>query len=275
MPASVWLGGGTGWPGHAEVQNVNMRQIILVTGGTGTLGRVLVAKLRAAGQSVRILSRHAGPDTAVADLAAGTGLDAAVAGVTTIIHCATDGRTDAAASENLIAAARRAGVTHFIYISIVGVDRHPLSYYRTKFRVEKLVEASAIPWTILRATQFHNLVVGLFRAQRWLPVLFAPAFSIQPISVGDVATRLTELAQGDPVGRAQDIGGPEVLTSRQLAAAYLDRSGSRRRILPLRLPGTTFAAFAAGYHLAPQHRYGTGTFAQFLAETVTPGRQRG
>jgi uncharacterized protein YbjT (DUF2867 family) len=247
---------------------MSMEHEILVTGGTGTLGRELVEQLRSDGHKVRVLSRRLRPgsDTVVGDLTANTGLDAAVQGIDTIVHCATDGRTDLEATRNLLAAAERAGISHFVYISIVGVDRHPLFYYRTKFRVEQLVEASPVPWTIVRATQFHNLVHALFRGQRWLPVLFTPSFSFQPISVRDVARRLAEAAAAGPVGRATDIGGPEVLSCRELAAAYLSHTGRRRPLVPLRLPGKTFAAYVAGYHLTPEHRYGTGTFAGFLTE---------
>lgn len=242
-----------------------MEQKILVTGGTGTLGRVLVDRLRSNGQQVRVLSRKPGKETAVGDLSANTGLDAALSGISTVIHCATDGRTDVTATRNLIEAAKRAGVTHFVYISIVGIDRHPLFYYRTKLRVERQVASSGIPWTILRATQFHNLVLGMFRAQRFLPLLFAPTFSFQPIAVEDVARRLAELAQAEPSGRAADVGGPEILTSKEFAAIYRARAHGRRPIVPLRLPGKTFAAYAAGYHLAPEHRYGTMTFREFLS----------
>ena len=261
----VWLGGSAA-TGCCE--NVSVEHEVLVTGGTGTLGSALVERLRSDGRQVRVLSRRERPggDTVVGDLAANTGLDAAVAGIDTIIHCATDERTDLEATRNLMEAARRAGVSHFIYISIVGVDRHPLFYYRTKFRVEQLVEASGVPWTIVRATQFHNLVYGLFRAQRWLPVLFTPTFPFQPISVRDVAGRLAEAAASGPMGRAADIGGPEILSCRDLAASYLSHAGRRRALVPLRLPGKTFAAYAAGYHLAPENRYGIGTFAAFLTE---------
>jgi uncharacterized protein YbjT (DUF2867 family) len=244
---------------------MGMEQNILVTGGTGTLGRVLVDRLRSNGQQVRVLSRKPGKDTVVGDLSANTGLDAAMSGITTIIHCATDGRTDVTATRNLIEAAKRAGVTHFVYISIVGIGRHPLFYYRMKLRVERQVESSGIPWTILRATQFHNLVLGMFRAQRFLPLLFAPSFSFQPIAVEDVAKRLAELALGGPSGRATDVGGPEILTSKELATQYRARTHGRRPIVPLRLPGKTFAAYAAGRHLAPEHRYGTVTFREFLS----------
>jgi uncharacterized protein YbjT (DUF2867 family) len=248
---------------------MGMEPTILVTGGTGTLGRVLVDTLRSSGHAVRVLSRKPGKDTAVGDLSANTGLDAALSGITTVVHCATDGRTDVTATTNLIGAATRAGVAHLVYISIVGVDRHPLFYYRAKYRVEQLVASSGIPWTILRATQFHNLVAGMFRAQRFLPVIFAPAFSFQPIAVEDVASRLAELAMAEPSGRAADIGGPEVLTSRELAGQYRERMRGRRPILPLRLPGKTFAGYSTGLHLAPDNRYGTITFREFLSRMTT------
>lgn len=260
------------------MQNGSMT--VLITGGTGTLGSELRRQLQDAGTSVRVLSRRERPagetpgSWATGNLKTGTGLAEALDGIRTVVHCATDGRTDVAATQNLIGAARHAGVSHLVYISIVGVDEHPLPYYRTKHRVERLIESSGIPWTILRATQFHNLVFGLFRAQRPLPVLFAPAFSFQPIAVGEVAKRLAEITREAPAGRVTDIGGPEVLSSTELAKAYLMKAHSNRRIVPMRLPGKTFAAYAAGYHLAPENQYGTVTFAQFLASNVVARKRR-
>src|SRR5690606_1290097 len=100
-------------------------------------------------------------------------------------------------------------------------------------------------------------------------LLFAPTFSFQTISTRDVATRLAELAQTAPAGRVTDIGGPEVATARELAAQYLSSTGRRRRIVPLSMPGKAFAAFASGYHLTPDNRYGASTFSDFLAEAGT------
>jgi uncharacterized protein YbjT (DUF2867 family) len=243
--------------------------LILLTGGTGTLGRVVHQQLRAAGQPVRILSRrpHPGQDGyARGDLRIGEGIEAAVAGASTVIHCATASRGDVSAAKNLIAAAREAR-PHLVYISIVGVDRIPQFYYRSKLRVEQLIEDSGLPWTVLRAVQFHTLVLGLFSAQRRLPVLFAPAFSFQPIHVPEVADRLVELALADPAGRVADIGGPEVTSAAELAGAYLTATGRRRRIVNVRLPGRTFAAYRAGHHLVPTNAFGTTTFARFLSET--------
>ena len=160
---------------------------------------------------------------------------------------------------------------HIVYISIVGVDRIPLGYYRQKLESERLLESSGVPHTILRATQFHELVVGVFTVQRFLPVVFAPAISFQPIAAADVAARLVELAAGDPAGRVPDIGGPEQLSALELARQWADAASVRRRIVPVSLPGTTFAAYAAGHHLVPGPAFGTTTFAEFLAEKYRTG----
>ncbi|MGQ4444495.1 SDR family oxidoreductase, partial [Streptomyces violaceoruber] len=147
---------------------------ILVTGGTGTLGRLVTERLRTDGHEVRVLSRHSEP-YAVDLREGGSGLDAALTGVDTVVHCATTQRGgDERSAANLIAAARRAGATHLVYISIVGVDRVPLGYYRSKYAVEKLVAESGIGWTVLRATQFHDLVVQMLRALAKLPVVVLP-----------------------------------------------------------------------------------------------------
>lgn len=243
---------------------------ILITGATGTLGRQLHALLAKTDTPVRVLSRKAPPagqtpgSWATGNLTTGDRLEAALRGAHTVVHCATDGRTDVASARNLVSAAKKAGVSHLVYISIVGVDRHPLFYYQAKLKVEQLLESSGLPWTILRATQFHDLVRGMFRAQRMFPVVFAPSFSIQPIDAHDVAGRLAELATSPPAGHVDDIGGPEILASRQLATRYLDATRNKRAIVPIRLPGKTFDAYAAGIHLTPDHRYGRTTFAEFL-----------
>jgi uncharacterized protein YbjT (DUF2867 family) len=237
---------------------------ILVTGGTGTLGTPTVAALRAAGHDVRVLSRKTGPGLTTGDLLTGAGVSAALGGVDTVLHLAT-GRRDVDAARTLLAEARQAGIRHLVYISIVGVDAIPLGYYRQKLQVEALVAGSGLPHTILRATQFHNLVAALFRAQRFSPVLLAPAFSVQPIEVREVAARLVEIAGADAAGRVPDIGGPERRSGRDLARIWLNATGSRRLVAPARLPGKTFAALQAGHNLVPGVPYGRRTFEEFLA----------
>jgi uncharacterized protein YbjT (DUF2867 family) len=245
---------------------------ILVTGGTGTLGQIVVRRVIAQGREARVLSRRPAPEPpgpagwATGDLKTGRGIDAAVAGAEVIVHCAT-GLGDAKAAGKLIAAARRAGSPHLLYISIVGVDRVPVGYYKTKLAVERQVEASGLPWTALRATQFHELILRGCEALAHLPVLPVPAgTAFQPIAAAEVADRLAGLAAGPAAGRVEDLGGPEVRAAADLARDYLRARGRRRPVLPVRLPGAAFAGYRRGDHLAPGHAAGRVTFAEFLAD---------
>jgi uncharacterized protein YbjT (DUF2867 family) len=262
---------------------------ILVTGGTGTLGRLVVQRLTAQGIDVRVLSRRpapagqdlAGQGTAArgqaawasGDLKTGRGIDAAVAGAEVIVHCAT-GRGDIGAARNLIGAAGRAGRAHLVYISIVGVDRVPVGYYKSKLDVERQVADCGLPWTVLRATQFHQLILRGCEALARLPVMLVPAgTSFQPVGAAEVADRLAELAAGPAAGRVPDLGGPEIRPTADLARMYLEARGRRRPVLPVRLPGAAFAGYRSGAHLAPDHADGQVTFAQFLAARLAGDAQ--
>jgi uncharacterized protein YbjT (DUF2867 family) len=239
---------------------------ILVTGATGTLGVPTVARLRTAGHDVRTLSRREGPGRVVGDLLTGEGIDAAVSGASVVVHLATANRTkDAAIARTLLAAARRAAVEHLVLTSIVGIEQIPLPYYRDKVEVERLVAGSGVPHTILRATQFHDLIEKLLSLQRRLPVVLAPSFAVQPIAVEDVADRLVELAGSGPAGRVPDIGGPGVRPFPELARVWTAFRGSSRRIVPVRAPGRVFAGYAAGHNLVPGPPYGRITFEEHLS----------
>lgn len=240
--------------------------VILVTGGTGTLGKPTVERLKHDGHDVRVLSRKPGAGRIVGDLKTGEGVDTAIAGVDTVVHLATTlGAGDVQATRVLLDAAERAGAAHLVYISIVGIDRIPFGYYKAKVACEEAIVASSVPHTILRATQFHNLVAAVFSAQRYFPVILAPSLPVQPIAVEEVAGRLAELSAESPTGRVADIGGPAPLTGRELAEVWKTARQSRRMIVPFRLPGKTFRAVAAGSLLATGAPYGTGTFAEFIA----------
>jgi uncharacterized protein YbjT (DUF2867 family) len=262
---------------------------ILVTGGTGTLGRPVVEHLLRAGHDVRVASRRPRPTEPVpyawstVDFDGGESLDAAVAGADAIVHCARSFVSAPRVSWNqpprglrprmdhlLIEAARRAGTAHLVYISIVGIDDIPFSYYRAKRDGERALVASGVPWTILRTTQFHDLVLTGLSALARLPVMPVPAgVRFQPIDVREVAGRLAGLAAGPPAGRVPDMGGPQVRTAQDLAGAYLRAGGLRRRVVPVRAPGATFAGFARGDHLAPDRAVGTVGFDEFLAQHVS------
>ncbi|MEV4282962.1 SDR family oxidoreductase [Actinoplanes xinjiangensis] len=241
---------------------------ILVTGSTGTLGRPVTELLTSLGHDVHGLSRRPGA-AYQGDLVTGAGLDAALDRVETVVHCASDtrrqGRTDLPGTRNLLDAAARAGHPHVIFVSIVGVDRIPFPYYRTKLEVEGLI--ATYGGTIQRATQFHEFALGGARIAARLPLVPAPDVPVQPISTRDVAARIAALVDDPVPGRAEDLGGPEVLRAPDLFRSYLDRIGSRRRVVPVRLPGAAFRAFRNGEHLTPAHRSGGERWSDFLGGT--------
>ena len=237
---------------------------ILVTGGTGILGRPTVALLRAHGHDVRILSRTPGEGRSVGDLDSGSGLTAALDGADTLLHLATSAsRKDVAQTRRLLAAAAEAGVTHVVYISIVGVDTVPYSYYRAKLACERVIEASGIPFTILRATQFHSFVAMIPRAQRRMPVILSLNAPDQPIAVEEVAHRLVELVEAGPSGHVADVGGPEQLTLREAIDIWQAAAGTRKPVWTIPLGGAMMRAMRAGEHMPGLPGYGTGTFAQY------------
>jgi uncharacterized protein YbjT (DUF2867 family) len=246
-------------------------QGILVTGGTGSLGSRVVNRLTEAGEDVRVMSRYERANVVRGDLLTGEGLEEAVEGISTIIHCASSSlrktrQVDVDGTRRLLQAAERAGVSHVVFISIVGVDRNPyFPYYRHKLDAERLVERSGLPWTTLRATQFHGFVLALIEVLDRLPLLLAPkGFLIQPIDVSEVAERLTELALGAPAGRVPDVGGPEVRAFADLARRYLKATERRRRVLEVPVPGKMARTFREGAQLAPDGRYGKIVWEEFL-----------
>lgn len=246
---------------------------ILVTGGTGTLGTEVVDQIQTAGYQPVVLSRRGRPPGtaesvrwATGDLRTGEGISAAMEGVEAIVHCASSNtKADVPAARRLFDAARNAGSPHVVYISIVGVDRVPLGYYRAKLHVEQLLAASGLPWTTLRATQFHKLVTRFFSIQRRSPLLAVPSgVSVQPVAVSEVAERLVTLVTGEPAGHVEDMGGPRVRTVADLARVYLQMTGGRKRVVGVPLPGKTMRAFRRGGHLCPDHAQGHITFAESL-----------
>lgn len=237
---------------------------VLITGGTGTLGKPTTTQLRAAGHDVRVLSRRSGPGLLTGDLISGQGVNEALRDVQTVVHLATSARDDRATATLVRECGATSTIEHLIMVSIVGVDRIPLPYYRRKLASERVVATSGLPHTVLRATQFHDLMARLFAVQRWSPVLFTPAFSVQPIEVTEVAARLVDLCAGGPADRVPDIGGPEVLSGRELARQWASWADRHRPVRAVPLLGRTFAAYRSGHHLVPGPPFGVRTFAQFL-----------
>lgn len=244
---------------------------VLVTGGTGMLGRVLVPALAAAGHDVKVLSRHVQHGVVSGDLRTGEGIAAAVAAVDVVVHAATSPfrRTravDVEGTERLLQACADADVGHFIFPSIVGVDRHPFRYYRAKWEAEQVVEAGPVRWTIARATQFHDLLDQVLHRAVHLPAVPIPrGFVFQPVDTAEYASVLVDLVAAGPAGRAPDTGGPEVLPLRDLARAWLSARGRRRPLVAVPAPGRTARAFRQGVHTCPERTVGTVTWEQYLS----------
>jgi uncharacterized protein YbjT (DUF2867 family) len=263
-----------------------MTSPILVTGGTGTLGRHVVRRLRDAGYDVRVLSRRSheakdGIQFLTGDLATGEGIVPAVDGVAAIVHCAGSAKGDADMTRNLVrTASSHRRLPHLVYISVVGADRVPVvsrvdraifGYFESKRETERVVADSGLPWTTLRATQFHDLILMVAKQLAKLPVVPLPAdFRFQPVDADEVAARLVELALAEPAGLVADMGGPRAHSMAELLRGYLRATKRRRRpLVPVWLPGEAARAVRSGAHLAPEQAVGQRTWEEFLADRVS------
>jgi uncharacterized protein YbjT (DUF2867 family) len=213
----------------------------------------------------------------IGDVATGEGLDRAVDGVETIVHLAGTARGDDVKTRNLLRAASRAGAPHVVYISVVGAERVPVvsgvdramfGYFASKRAAEEVVADSGLPWTTLRATQFHELMLKVIQQMAKLPVIPAAAgIRFQPVDAETVADRLVELSLGKPSGLVPDIAGPRAYEMAELIRTYLRATHRRRLILPVRFPGAAARAIRAGANLAPDRAAGR-TWEDFLAERL-------
>lgn len=246
------------------------------------MGRHVVERLIGAGHDVRVLSRRSlpklplGAEPAHGNVLEPPSLARAMAGIEAVVHAATGRRrihdTEVYGTRNVMKAAEEALVDHVVYTSIVGCDRNPFFYYKAKVAAEAAVEASPVPSTIVRITQYHDLVDGFLTAAARVPaVLPLPhGVRLQPIAPADAAVMVVRTVTGKPAGRAPDVGGPAVRRLDELARAWLAATGRRRRIISVPLPGRTVKAYRAGSALAPDRAVGTTTWEAWLAARYTP-----
>jgi uncharacterized protein YbjT (DUF2867 family) len=217
---------------------------VAVVGGTGVLGKLLVAELAGRGDEVRALSRTvpARPPGGVShrrvDLTTGEGLTDALAGAEVVVDASNSNPRKAGpvlieGTKRLLRAGAEAGVRHHVGVSILGCDRVPVAYYKVKVAQEQAIAAGEVPWSLLRATQFHTLIAWAFGQAGRFGVVPSGSARLQPIDAPVVARRLAEATRAEPAGRLPDIAGPEVLTLSELAGAW---RGAGHRALPLRLP---------------------------------------
>lgn len=201
----------------------------------------------------------------VGDVRTGEGVADAAYAMDTIVHAATSSArrardTEVRGTARMAELAADAGA-HFVYVSIVGVDRHRFPYYKAKWVAEQRVAASRARWTILRATQFHELLDTLLGGSAFIRT---PNLAFQVVDAGEVAARLVELVETGPAGRVRDFGGPEVIPIRRLAESRERITGRRARLVPA--PRIGFIRdFDDGRHLCPEDRSGQITWEQWLA----------
>jgi uncharacterized protein YbjT (DUF2867 family) len=261
---------------------------VLVTGGTGTLGSLVVTRLAEAGATARVLARGRHPAGANgvaieyvhADLAHSAPPAALFEGIDVVVHLAGTAKGDDAKARHLLDAARHRGVRHLVFISVVGADRVPVDraldramfgYFRAKLAAEQMIAGSGIPWSILRATQFQETLLGTARGMARLPLMTAVrGFRFQPIAATEVADRLVGLALGAPSGMVPEMGGPTTYLMADLLRSYLRVSGKHRLLVSLPLLGRAAAAVREGATLtSPDRAVGRRTWEELLAEGVT------
>jgi len=242
---------------------------IAVAGGTGVVGRHTVEAVQAAGHEAIVLSRHHG-----VDLVSGSGVEGALASVDAVIDTANVStlKADAAiafftaASGTLVHAAAAAGVGHVVLLSIVGIDRNPHDYYAGKVAQEKVYEHSPVPWTILRATQFHEFAAQMFERAKAGPLHLAPRARVQPVAAREVGEHLAALAAGDAVGRASDLAGPREEALDRMIRDYARAKGHRGWIPSVSIPTPQMKGMREGLALpGPDATLGRETFEEWLS----------
>lgn len=258
---------------------------VLVTGGTGVLGREVVSRLLGKGYTVRIMSRSPRHGTtnnaewAQAQMLTGEGLPEALQGIDIVVHAAADTRlekTDVEMTRHLLDAAKAAGVGYFVYISIVGVDKTSFSVHKIKVACETMVRDSGIPYANLRFAQFHEFIDLILHTLTRLPIGFVPLnWKSQPMDAGEAADQIVRVVGERPTGLLPDIAGPEVLTMKEMLHAWQQARGSHKPVVNLPIPGELSAAFRKGLLTSPSLHTGKMTWAQWLDHRYSHARQTG
>ncbi|MET3838601.1 SDR family oxidoreductase [Bradyrhizobium sp. OAE829] len=207
---------------------------IVVIGGTGLIGSKTVAILRQGGHEVVAASPKSGVNAIT-----GEGLKEVMAGTQVVIDLANSPSFDDKAvleffetsGRNLLAAEAAANVRHHVALSIVAIDRTDNGYFRAKVAQEKLIEASGIPYTVVRATQFLEFVRGIADSSADGNTVRLPPILFQPIAADDVAAIVADLALAAPRSGIVEIAGPERAPLNDIIARYLKAVGDPREVV--------------------------------------------
>lgn len=242
---------------------------VTVLGGKGLLGSHLVPLLDERGHETTVTSRNPSEQNeAKADFVSGDGLTEAVKDADTVVHLVSDAtkprKTDIEGTVRLLDVMDD---QHLVYMSIVGVDRHPFAYYKAKHETEELIAGSGITHSILRATQFHDFIAYVLRSACRPPIALIPKkFVFQPIEVAEVAVALADLVQERRTGLQPDLAGPEIHTAEHLARTLMEAIGRERPMLNLPVPGKAARAFRDGLHTNESRAVGQRTWGDYLEE---------
>jgi uncharacterized protein YbjT (DUF2867 family) len=208
---------------------------IVVIGGTGLIGKKVVMNLRQHSHQVVAASPSSGVNTVT-----GEGLAQALAGARVVVDVANAPSWEDNAvlaffqtsGRNLLDAEASAGVRHHVALSVVGTDRLIASgYFRAKMAQEKLIKASSIPYTIVRATQFFEFVGGLAQSATEGQTVRVPPVLMQPIMSDDVAAVVADVALAEPLNGTFDLAGPEPIRQDDLVRRFLKATGDARTVI--------------------------------------------
>jgi len=208
---------------------------IVVIGGSGLIGKKVVTNLRQHGHEVVAASPSSGVNTVT-----GEGLARALAGAQVVVDVANAPSWEDSAvlaffetsGRNLLAGEAAAGVGHHVALSVVGTDRLLASgYFRAKMAQEKLIKASPIPYTIVRATQFFEFVGGIAQSATEGQTVRLPPVLMQPIAADDVAAVMADVALAEPLNGTFDLAGPEPIRQDDLVRQFLNATGDARKVM--------------------------------------------
>lgn len=251
---------------------------ILITGATGTLGKEIIKQLAGIGQ-INIISTKENPGFAEqvnsfkADLTDLESLDT-VSTAEIIIHCASNPANakmvDLKGTENLLTVVDKNKLKHFIYVSIAGVDKSQFPYYMIKRAAEQMVIASGIPFTILRATQFHDFVLNrmIKPFDSGVDLKVPAGLKFQSIDITEVAAKIKQLTVGNPANDIITIAGPEILTIEEMSATYLKTLYRTDPVKTEMMPGERFDMLRSGINLCKEHTFGKITWQQYLTTLI-------
>ncbi|MCM4151122.1 hypothetical protein DHD05_05910 [Arenibacter sp. N53] len=253
---------------------------VLVTGGTGNLGRVIIQALVRHGYHPTILSNKTNyiPPTGHTILFGDLTEKQSLPDINTdvIIHCASNPmdseNVDVKGTEHLIGAIHKDSLRHMIYISIVGVDKSSFSYYTHKRKAENIIENSKIPYTILRLTQFHDFVfhqmIYNLQYEGSLEFKIPKGLEFQSIDHKDAAKFIMELVEKGPLNSTVTLGGPEILSLKVMTEIYLKQIKKDYKVIELSgnmEDNELHGIFRSGINLCPEHRYGSIRWTDFIA----------